>query len=93
MHSFESVLQLLRDYQMQKLPVETFIDDFQEIYFNGRVFDQVPDSMKEAMDNIVLGIGLTKLDDEERDDFGSYISPEALLRVVEENLALIEAQL
>lgn len=93
MSSLESLLQLIRSYQQQKIAVEAFIEQFQETYFNGRVFEHIPENIHVPIENIVLAVGLTVIDDEERDEFGSYISPDGLLHAVNENLALIDQAL
>jgi len=93
MPSLESLLLLLRDFQEQKIAVEPFIEEFQEMYFNGRVFEHVPEAIKQPMENIVLAVGLTQIDDEERDEFGSAISPAALRHAIDENMALIDETL
>lgn len=91
MHSLESLLTLIEKFK--KANTDRFIDEFQEIYFNERLFEQIPESIKEPMDNIVLAVGLTRTDEEERASFGAYLSPEGLEHTINENLPLIQKQL
>lgn len=91
MHSLESLVTLIKDFQKNETDVQTFIDQFQELYFNERVFERIPEKIQEPMDNIVLAVGLTVIDDEERDEFGPEIAPDRLKHIISENLSLVEA--
>ncbi|PIV90359.1 hypothetical protein COW46_03735 [Candidatus Gracilibacteria bacterium CG17_big_fil_post_rev_8_21_14_2_50_48_13] len=91
MPSLETLLELCQRFKAAD--AEQFIERFQEIYFNGRVFEQIPEKARIPMENIVLAVGLTRLDDEERDTFGSYISPAALELSIHENLPFVQAAL
>ena len=92
-HSLESLLLLMKEFQKHDSDTQVFIDRFQELYFNERIFEHIPEQAQEAMDNIVLAVGLTVVDDEERDEFGPAISADRLKNVINENLPLIESEL
>jgi hypothetical protein len=91
MPSLETLLELCQRFSAKD--AEGFINRFSDIYFNGRVFEHIPEAAKIPMENIVLAVGLTRIDDEERDTFGSYISPAALELTIRENLPLVQAAL
>lgn len=70
-----------------------FVDTFQELYFNERIFEQVPESIKVPMENIVLAVGLTNTDNDEIDPFGAQLDEDGLRHALNENMPHIEGTL
>lgn len=86
----DHLLSLLQDYLNNNLSTEDLQEQFMSYYFNEGVHNEVEDTKREAMEGIVLALGITNDTPDPEDNFPSYITSEKLRYVIEENLPLLQ---